>query len=86
MSLRSPLSRFSQADTFWPLSSCSTLEQFRRRAAKTNKEISGEPTYVLLKVITDAKDHITGPVSPFDPQAFCRMMMEQMMKEKQQDP
>lgn len=50
------------------------------------KEISGDSTHVLVKVISDAKDHITGPVSPFDPQAFRQMMMEQMMKEKQQSP
>jgi hypothetical protein len=50
------------------------------------KEIDGNSTNVLVKVITGAKDHITGPVSPFDPQAFRQLMMEQMMKEKQQNP
>jgi len=50
------------------------------------KEIDGHSTNVLVKVITDAKDHITGPVSPFDPQAFRQLMMEQMMKERQQNP
>jgi hypothetical protein len=49
------------------------------------KEIDGNSTNVLVKVITGAKDHITGPVSPFDPQAFRQLMMEQMMKEKQQN-
>lgn len=50
------------------------------------KEIDGHSTNVLVKVITDAKDHITGPVSPFDPQAFRQLIMEQMMKERQQNP
>jgi hypothetical protein len=50
------------------------------------KEIDGHSTNVLVKVITDAKDRITGPVSPFDPQAFRQLMMEQMMKERQQNP
>ncbi|MGH9743984.1 MAG: hypothetical protein ACRD51_16690 [Candidatus Acidiferrum sp.] len=36
------------------------------------KEIEPNQTQVLVKVITDAKDHITGPVVPFDPKAFGR--------------
>lgn len=46
------------------------------------KEINGASTDVLVKVITDAKDHITGPVSPFDPQLFRQMIMEQMGKQR----
>lgn len=44
------------------------------------KEVDGASTQVLVKVVTDAKDHITGPVSPFNPQLFQQMMMEQMSK------
>jgi hypothetical protein len=50
------------------------------------KKVASGSTQVLVKVLTDWKDHITGPVTPFDPQAFCQMMMDQMMKEKQQNP
>lgn len=46
------------------------------------KSVSSGETMVLLKVITDAKDHITGPVTKFDPQALQRQMMQQ----RQQKP
>jgi hypothetical protein len=41
---------------------------------------------VLVKLITDAKDHITGTPTKFDPEAMKRQMMEQMQKQKQQNP
>lgn len=45
------------------------------------KSISPGETMVLTKVITDAKDHITGPVQQFDPQAMRQQMMEKMQKQ-----
>ncbi len=50
------------------------------------KSVSSGETMVLTKVITDAKDHITGPVQQFDPQALRQLMMEKMQQEKQQKP
>jgi hypothetical protein len=50
------------------------------------KEVTAGTIQVLVKVITDSKDHITGPVVPFDPQLFRQMMMDQMTKQKQQNP
>ncbi len=50
------------------------------------KEVSADHSMELLKVITDAQDHITGPVKQFDPQAFRQQMMEQMQKQKPQKP
>jgi hypothetical protein len=41
------------------------------------KEIGSGSPQVLVKIITDAKDHITGPVTPFDPRVFQQMMMNQ---------
>lgn len=46
------------------------------------KSVSSGETMVLLKVITGATDHITGPVTKFDPQALQRQMMQQ----RQQNP
>jgi hypothetical protein len=46
------------------------------------KSVSSGETMVLLKVITDAKDHITGPVTKFDPQALQRQMMQQPKPQK----
>ncbi len=46
------------------------------------KEVNPSSSMVLVKVIKDAKDHITGPVTPFDPQAFRQMMMDQMSRQK----
>jgi hypothetical protein len=37
-------------------------------------------TSVLVKVITGASDHITGPVAKFDPQLFQQQMMQQRQK------
>jgi hypothetical protein len=48
------------------------------------KSINSGETMVLVKVITDAKDHITGPVQTFDPEAMKRQMMERMQQEKPQ--
>jgi hypothetical protein len=45
------------------------------------KSVSPGETMILTKVITDAKDHITGPVQQFDPQAMRQRMMEQMQKQ-----
>ncbi len=44
------------------------------------KEIGSGSSQILVKVITDAKDHITGPVTPFDPRVFQQMMMNQTPK------
>ena len=43
------------------------------------KEVNASSSKVLLKVISDAQDHITGPVKQFDPQ----QMMQQMQKQRQ---
>lgn len=40
------------------------------------KEVTPDETQVLVKVLTNVKDHITGPVSKFDPQAFGRAMQQ----------
>jgi len=47
------------------------------------KEVSSGSSEVLLKIVTDAKDHITGPVSPFDPKIFQQLMMNQASRERQ---
>ncbi|HKV24431.1 MAG TPA: hypothetical protein VJN93_07550 [Candidatus Acidoferrum sp.] len=47
------------------------------------KEISNGSSEVLVKILTGEKDHITGPVSPFNPQLFQQMMMNQAGKERQ---
>ncbi len=44
------------------------------------KETSPTNSMVLIKVITDAKDHITGTPTKFDPAMMQRQMMEQMQK------
>ena len=41
------------------------------------KSVSAGETMVLLKVITGATDHITGPVTKFDPEMLKRQMMQQ---------
>jgi len=46
------------------------------------KSVQPNETMVLTKVITDAKDHITGPVRQFDPMAMRQQMMQQMQKQK----
>ncbi len=50
------------------------------------KEVTPTNSMVLVKVITDAKDHITGTPTKFDPEAMRRQMMEQMQKQKPQNP
>jgi hypothetical protein len=47
------------------------------------KSVTSGQTRVLLSLITDATDHITGPVTKFDPEAIKRQMME---RQKQQKP
>jgi hypothetical protein len=39
---------------------------------------------VLVKIITDATDHITGPVKTFDPEEMKRQMMQRMQQQKPQ--
>jgi len=41
------------------------------------KNVEPNSTMVLVKIITDGKDHITGPVQPFNPQALGQMMQNQ---------
>ncbi len=51
------------------------------------KEVSsGGRTSVLVKVIMDAKDHITGTPKKFDPEEIKRQMMEKMQQMQQQKP
>ena len=50
------------------------------------KEVSPGRTMVLVKVITDAQDHITGPVMKFDPEAMKRQMMEKMQQMQRPKP
>ena len=47
------------------------------------KSVSSGETMVLIKTITGATDHITGPVSKFDPEMMRKQMMEQMQKQQQ---
>jgi hypothetical protein len=44
------------------------------------KELGKNDTMVLTKIITGATDHITGPVTKFDPQAFAQQMQQQRQK------
>jgi hypothetical protein len=46
------------------------------------KEVSSGRSTVLVKVMTDAKDHIAGTPQKLDPDAMRRQMMEQMQKQK----
>ena len=46
------------------------------------KYIGSGETMVLIKVITDAKDHLTGPVETFDPEEMKRQMMEKMQQQE----
>jgi hypothetical protein len=50
------------------------------------KYVSSGETMTLTKVITDAKDHITGPVQQFDPQALRQQMMERMQQQQTPKP
>ncbi|MGB8472658.1 MAG: hypothetical protein WCE61_01085 [Candidatus Acidiferrum sp.] len=47
------------------------------------KETGSGSSDVLVKVITGAKDHITGPVTPFDPRVFQQIMMNQAGRGRQ---
>ena len=38
----------------------------------------------LVKVIADARDHITGPVTKFDPEALKRQMMQRQWQQQPQ--
>ena len=38
------------------------------------KQVGKNHSMILLKQISGATDHITGPVTPFDPQAFAQGM------------
>jgi hypothetical protein len=40
------------------------------------KQVDGKQTMVLMKLIPDFQDRITGPVKQFDPQAFRQQMMQ----------
>jgi len=44
------------------------------------KEVDAGRTTLLIKVISDAKDHIIGTPMKFDPEAMKRQMMERMQK------
>ncbi len=41
------------------------------------KMVNSDETMTLVKITSDATEHITGPVQPFDPQAFRRMLKAQ---------
>ncbi len=40
------------------------------------KVVSKSDSMVLVKIVDNAKDHITGPIRPYDAKAFVRHMME----------
>ena len=46
------------------------------------KEVTPTRTMVLLKLITEAKEHITGPVKQFDPQAMRQQMMDRAQQQQ----
>jgi len=48
------------------------------------KMVNERETMTLTKVISDAKDHITGPVKTFDPQAMRQQMMDKYQKPQNQ--
>jgi hypothetical protein len=47
------------------------------------KSVQEHETMVLVKTINGATDHITGPVTKFDPQAMRQQMMEKRQQPKQ---
>jgi hypothetical protein len=47
------------------------------------KSVREGQTMVLTKIITDAKDHITGTPVKFDPQMMRQQMMQQMQQKQQ---
>jgi hypothetical protein len=48
------------------------------------KSVTDNDTMVLVKVLSGATDHITGPVTKFDPQQMRQQMMQQ--RQQQQKP
>jgi hypothetical protein len=46
------------------------------------KSVQEHETMVLVKVISGATDHITGPVTKFDPQIMRQQMMDKMGQQK----
>jgi len=48
------------------------------------KEVSPTRTMILVKLIVDAQDHITGPVKQFDPQAMRQQMMDRTQQQQKQ--
>lgn len=48
------------------------------------KHVTASETMVLSRNIPDFQEHITGPVKPFDPQAYKQMIMEEMQKKQNQ--
>jgi hypothetical protein len=44
------------------------------------KQVGKNNSMELTKIITGATDHITGPVTKFDPQAFAQQMQQQRQK------
>ena len=48
------------------------------------KEVTPTRTMVLVKLISDATDHITGPVKQFDPQTMRQQMMDRMQQQQKQ--
>lgn len=45
------------------------------------KSVSPGETMILVKTITNAKDHITGTVKPYDPRAIVQLMQQQRAKQ-----
>ena len=43
-------------------------------------------TMVLLKLLSDAQDHVTGPVKKLDPQEMMRQQMEKAQQKQQGKP
>jgi hypothetical protein len=48
------------------------------------KQVGKNRSMVLTKIITGATDHITGPVTKFDPKALQQQLMQQKQQQKQQ--
>jgi hypothetical protein len=47
-------------------------------------QVGKNRSMVLTKIITGATDHITGPVTKFDPKALQQQMLQQKQQQKQQ--
>jgi len=50
------------------------------------KEVSKDHSMVLVKVLSDYPDRITGPVQKFDPQMMMQQMQPQMQQKQQPKP